>query len=206
MTMQREALKATRKPIQKVCVWGDRIDRLVPNSTAFCQRHGISLNSYNGIRSKPELYIQSTPWPAFDAIRRGLEEDLQRPILWEQLLFDPQIGLVDMGHLSEWQDRWIFKYPQRPEGLDLLRERVLWLLGYRGWAVRDVVGYGYHTSSWMSKMLKGKILSPSMCAMQDLCLVLGCTYDWLLGDLKHEHPKWHREASKRKEEPRKERN
>ena len=190
--MQQEsktAGKAVSKPITKTCLWGERIDRLIVDPDAFCERHGISKFSYKGIHDKAEYYVQATPWPVFGEIRKGLEIDLHRPILWEQLLFDPQLGLVDMGHLKEWDKRWIINYPERPEGLDTLGARLLWLMGYRGWTAADVAHFGYHSSSWMNAVITGKTVSPSMCAMQDLCLVFGCTYDWMLGGLKHEYPK-----------------
>ena len=200
MTMQQDIKiisKVTSKPVNRTCSWGQRIDRLVPNVAAFCDRHDISRRTFNGIHEKDSNYIQSTTWAVFDDIRRGLEIDLCRPILWEQLLFDPQLGLVDMGHLKEWEKRYIFSYPKCPSGLDTLRERVLWLMGYRGWTTGDISCFGYHSPSWLSSAIKGKMHSPSMCSLQDLCLVFGCTYDWLLGGLKHEYPKYSREGQHR---------
>lgn len=181
--------KAVSKSITNTCTWGERIDRLILDPKAFCERHDISRFSYKGIHDKAKQYVQSTPWPVFGDVRKGLALDLRRPILWEQLLFDPQLGLVDMGHLKEWDKRWIINYPKRPEGLDTLSSRVLWLMGYRGWTSADVARYGYHSNSWMSELINGKTIAPSMCAIQDLCLVFGCTYDWLLGGLKYKHPR-----------------
>ncbi len=173
-----------QKPMGRLITWGDRCGRLIKSPLSFCERHGIRYDQYAELRDKGPGEKQSAYWISFDRIRRGLEEDFDRPISWEQFLNDPQLGQVDMGNLRNWPCRWFFDYPaQPPKELDTVAKRCAYLLEARHWTVKDMVDMGDLKIYSCQKILKGDTKYFSMQTAQELAYIFGCTYDWLLAGL-----------------------
>lgn len=172
-----------RLPMGKTHTWDQRIRRLVKDPIMFCRRNGINLEQYYALQKAKPGQRSGSLWVTYDRIRRGLENDLGRPVSWDQLLYDPELGQTDFGVLHEWPCRWCIAYGERPKELNTLGKRIEYLLERRGWTTSFVEDLSDVTRGTISKIAKGKTLYPKMWFIQELVMIFGCTYDWLLGGL-----------------------
>lgn len=173
-------------PIGKTHTWNQRVERLIKDPIMFCRRNNINIDQYRALQKVKPGQKAGALWVTYDKIRRGLENDLGRPVSWDQLLYDPVLGQTDFGVLHEWPCRWCVAYGPRPAELDTLGKRLDYLFKQREWSVNFVADLCDVGTGTINYIISGRTLYPKMWLIQELVLIFGCRYDWLLGGLKDE--------------------
>lgn len=173
-------------PMGRIHTWNERVERLIKDPILFCRRNNINIDQYRALQKVKPGERAGALWITYDKIRRGLERDLERPVSWDQLLYDPVLGQTDFGMLHEWPCRWCVAYGPRPKELNTLGKRIAYLLEQRQWSVNFVADLCDVGTGTINFIICGRTLYPKMWLIQAMVLTFGCRYDWLLGGLKDE--------------------